>query len=270
MISRIAVVIGGSGGIGSAICQRLAEAGAQVVVTYHSNEARAQQIAEELPGQGHLVRRAPVDDTPALNELATEISRVWGRIDILVNAAGTTRFVPCDNLDTLDDSLIDEIFRVNWRGVFAPIRAFRRLLEAGGEGLVVNISSSAATMAIGSNVAYCASKAAVNNLTISLARALAPRIRVVAVAPGVVDTEFIQGLDPVWRENQLGRTPLERFATPKDVASRLLSRERPPLPYRLCHSGRRGSDDQLVATDPVSPLFRVGSGAKSHRNPSAR
>ncbi len=112
------------------------------------------------------------------------------------------------------------------RGPIAAIRALRRLLErsarAGG-GVVVNISSIAAVTANGSNVAYCASKAALDNVTRSLARALAPRIRVVSVSPGVVDTSFIRSLDPDWRDEQLARTPLGRLATPDEVAAAVLA-----------------------------------------------
>lgn len=89
--------------------------------------------------------------------------------------------------------------------------------------MVVNISSIAAVTAMGSNVAYCASKAALDNVTRSLARALAPRIRVVSVAPGVVDTDFIRSLDPGWRDDQLARTPLGRLATPEEVAAAVVA-----------------------------------------------
>jgi 3-oxoacyl-[acyl-carrier protein] reductase len=101
------------------------------------------------------------------------------------------------------------------------VRALQSLLERGtlsGGGVVVNISSIAAVTAMGSNVAYCASKAALDNMTRSLARALAPRIRVISVSPGLVDTDFVQALDPAWREEQAARTPLRRLAQPVEVA----------------------------------------------------
>jgi 3-oxoacyl-[acyl-carrier protein] reductase len=148
---------------------------------------------------------------------------MWGRTDILVNAAGTTCFVPHPDLDLLEDSLIDEILKVNVRGVIASTRAFRPLLAENGAGLVVNISSIAAVTAMGSNIVYCASKAAVDNLTKSLARALAPHIRVVSVSPGLVETEFVQGLDETWRMQQVERTPLGRLATPDEIADAVLA-----------------------------------------------
>jgi len=144
----------------------------------------------------------------------------------LVNCAGTTRFVPHSDLEQLDDALFDAIFAVNVRGAFAAVRALKPLLERSelpGGGVVINISSIAARTAMGSNVAYCASKAALDNMTRSLARALAPRIRVVSVSPGLVDTEFVKSLDQAWRDEQAARTPLRRLARPAEVASAVVA-----------------------------------------------
>ena len=127
------------------------------------------------------------------------------------------------DLDGLDDALIDDILAVNVRGVIAATRAFRPLLAREGRGLVVNISSIAGTSAMGSNIAYCASKAAVDNLTKSLARALAPAIRVVSVAPGLVDTEFVKGLDEGWRNRQVELTPLGRLSHPDEVGDAVVA-----------------------------------------------
>jgi 3-oxoacyl-[acyl-carrier protein] reductase len=159
-----------------------------------------------------------VTDNAALQALAAHIEATAGRLDILVNCAGTTRFVEHADLDALDDALIDEILATNVRGPLAAVRALRPLLRANGDGLVVNISSIAATTAMGSNIMYCASKAALDNMTKSLARALAPAIRVVSVAPGLVDTEFVRGLDQAWRDSQAARTPLQRLAEPDEIA----------------------------------------------------
>jgi 3-oxoacyl-[acyl-carrier protein] reductase len=186
LLGKVAVVTGGAGGIGSAICRALAHAGVRVVLTYHDNAARAELLARELPGAEHLAVRASVEDSAALTQLAEQVAARYGRLDILVNNAGITRPVPHADLDGLDDETIDRILRVNVRGPFACVRAFRALLAAGEGGLVVNISSVAAQTGLGSNVAYCASKAALDSLTRSLARALAPQIRVVSVAPGWV------------------------------------------------------------------------------------
>ena len=223
MQDHVAVVVGGSGAIGSAICRHFAKAGATCIVTYNNGEQAAKALVASLPGSGHSASHIPVDDSAALNALAAQVQAKHGRLDVLVNCAGITRYVPHSDLDALDDQLIDDIFRVNWRGPFAAVRAFRKLLAAGGDGLVINISSIAGVTAMGSNVAYCASKAALDSMTKSLARALAPEIRVVSVSPGLVDTDFVKNLDKKWRDEQAARTPLRRLATADEIGAAALA-----------------------------------------------
>jgi 3-oxoacyl-[acyl-carrier protein] reductase len=218
----VAVVTGGAGGIGSCICRKLADAGVRVVVGYHRSAESARQLARSLAGEGHSARPAPVTDSAALSALAAGIAQDYGRCDALVNCAGTTRFVPHSDLDALDDDLINLILATNVRGAFAAVRALRPMLEKStlpGGGVVVNVSSIAGAIAMGSNVMYCASKAALDNMTKSLARALAPRIRVVSVAPALVDTEFVKSLDQAWHDEQAARSPLGRLAKPEEVAA---------------------------------------------------
>lgn len=216
---KVALVTGGAGGIGSAISRRLASEGASVIVTYSRNQEKAEALLRTLAGEGHLAVYAPVDDSAAQAKLAERIEQQFGTLDLLVNNAGITRPVPHDDLDALTDDLIDEIFRVNVRGVLASVRAMKPLLMARGGGLVVNISSIAARTAVGSNIAYCASKAALDNLTMSLARALAPAVRVVSVSPGWVNGEYAQRMPPEMIERQRNLTPLGRIAEADDVAS---------------------------------------------------
>ena len=223
MRERVVVVTGGSGGIGSEICRQFAAAGATLVFTYRNGKPAAERLLGELHASGHSAHQVAVDDSAALNALAAAVKTKAGRCDVLVNCAGMTRFVAHADLDALDDELIDQIFRINWRGAFAAVRAFRPLLKAGGAGLVVNISSIAGATGMGSNVAYCASKAALDCMTKSLARALAPEIRVVSVSPGLVDTEFVRNLDQSWRDEQAQRTPLKRLATPAEVGAAVLA-----------------------------------------------
>ncbi|WP_338759551.1 SDR family oxidoreductase [Massilia sp. METH4] len=217
---KVALVTGGAGGIGAAICTELARHGATVVVGYNRSAERALALAASLPTARarHAALPAPVTDSAALHRLATAIGERYGRCDILVNCAGTTSFVAHADLDGLDDGLIDSVLATNVRGPFAAVRALRPLLAAGGDGLVVNVSSIAAVTAMGSNVMYCASKAAVDNMTKSLARALAPAIRVVSVSPGLSDTDFVKSMAPEWHDEQARRTPLQRLADPREVA----------------------------------------------------
>jgi len=223
LAGRVAVVTGGTGGIGAAICKALAQAGAAVTVGYNSASEKAEAMLGELPGGGHMALRMPVTDTAALSDAIAAVDKRHARLDLLVNSAGITRFVPHGDLDTLDDALISRILDVNVRGVIASVRAALPVMRRSGGGAIVNISSIAGVTAMGSNIAYCASKAAVDNLTKSLARALAPDIRVVSVSPGLVDTEFVRGLDQSWRDEQAGRTPLRRLAAPEEVARAVLA-----------------------------------------------
>lgn len=215
---QVAVVTGGGGGIGRAICRRLAEAGAHIVITYSSDQGKARAAANALAGGNHLIIGAPVDDAAAQAKLASAVAEKYGRLDILVNNAGISKAVPHADLDGLDDDTIDQIFRVNWRGAFASIRALQPLLAAGTGGVAVNITSIAGRTGVGSNVAYCASKAAMDSMTRSLARALAPQIRVLSVSPGWVNGEYAQRMPRALIAEQEDKTPLGRIAEAEDVA----------------------------------------------------
>ncbi len=218
LAGQVAVVTGGGGGIGSAICRRLAAVGARIVITYHSDQDKARAAANTLAGGDHLIIRCPVDDGAAQASLAQSIADKYGRLDILVNNAGISKAVAHDDLDGLDDELIDSIFRVNWRGAFASIRALQPMLMQGSGGVIINISSIAGRTAVGSNVAYCASKAAMDVMTKSLARALAPGIRVLSVSPGWVNGEYAQRMPGALIAEQEEKTPLGRIAEAEDVA----------------------------------------------------
>ena len=154
---KVALVVGGSGGIGQAAGRMLAEAGARVALTHRPGKTAD---PEALPGSGHSAFSADVADTGSLLALRDALKARYGRLDILVNTAGFTKPVPHADLDALDDELIDRMFQVNWRGQFAAIRTFAPLLKASGDGLVVSISSIAAFTGVGSSIAYCAAKPA--------------------------------------------------------------------------------------------------------------
>ncbi len=222
LAGKVALVTGGAGGIGSAISGALAAAGARIVATCHQNRARAEALIRSLPGTGHQLAQVSVLDSAGLRNLALELGTRQGRLDILVNNAGITRVIPHGDLDDLDDQTFDAIFNTNVRGAFACARAFRGLLESSG-GVIINISSIAGTTAVGSNIAYCASKAALDNMTRALARALAPSVRVLAVAPGWVEGDYAARADPAYLQAQIARTPLGRIARPDDVAQAVLA-----------------------------------------------
>ena len=223
LAGKVALITGASRGIGRAIAQILSEAGAQILVVHRDSAAGAEETLRGLSGKGHRVIRASVIDSDALRAAAASVAQIEGRLDVLVNNAGTSKVVPHRDLEALDDELFDLVMCTNVRGAFAAVRAFQSLLAKDGEGLVVNISSLAARMANGSNVAYCASKAAMDNMTMSLARALAPEIRVMSVAPGLVDTEFTRGWSAEVRERMIDDTPLGQLAGVNDVAEAVLA-----------------------------------------------
>jgi len=222
----VAMITGGAGSMGTVICGALAGEGMRVVIGYNRSAEKAKALAASLPGGGHTAIAAPVTDSAALAAMAAEIDKRYGVCDVLVNCAGITRFVPHGDLDSLDDELIENILSTNVRGPFATVRALRPLLDKSkhpGGAVIVNISSIAAVTAMGSNVIYCASKAAVDNMTKSLGRALAPRIRVISISPGVVDNAFIRSMDKQWLDEQVARTPLKRLAAPDEVASSVIA-----------------------------------------------
>ena len=185
MTDKTVLITGGSGGIGAASALLFAEAGARVIVTHRPGKDAAALLAR-LPGKGHQALPLDVADTASILGLREAMVQAGHTtLDVLVNSAGFTKAVPHADLDALDDALIDEMFAVNWRGQFATIRAFASMLQASGDGLIVSISSIAAMNGTGSSIAYCAVKAGIDVMTKSLARALAPAVRVLAVSPGV-------------------------------------------------------------------------------------
>jgi 3-oxoacyl-[acyl-carrier protein] reductase len=223
---KVVLIVGGSGGIGAATARHFAKEGAKVVITHRSGSdkaASARALLTTFAGEGHAAFAADVAETSTLTALRDAVIARYGRLDILVNAAGFTKPVPHADLEALDDELIDRMFRVNWRGQFAAIRTFAPLLKSSGDGLIVSLSSIAGMTGSGSSIAYCATKAGIDVMTKSLARALAPQVRVLGVSPGVVDTGFVPGRGADFNGKTAAATPLRRIATADDVAAAILS-----------------------------------------------
>lgn len=226
MEGKVVLVVGGAGSIGAAAAVRFAELGARIAITHRDSPTAASAAADvlqTLPGEGHAALVADAARTDTLEALRAEIERRFGRLDVLVNAAGFTKPVPHADLEALDDELIDRMFVVNWRGQFATIRTFAPLLKASGDGLIVSISSIAGTTGVGSSIAYCAAKAGIDVMTKSLARVLAPEVRVLGVAPGVVDTNFVPGRGADFTARTAATTPLKRVATAEDIAAAVVA-----------------------------------------------
>ena len=222
--NKIAVILGGAGSIGAETAKLLASKGARIAIVHRKNEpTRTDEILQTLQGTGHKVYTASVTDSNSLKTVAAKIKLEMGNANILINAAGFTEPVPTADLDGLTDELIDSIFQVNWRGVFATIRAFAPQLKEAKDAVIVNISSIAATTGTGSNLAYAASKAATDLMTKSLAKALSPDMRVVGISPGVVNTGFVPGRSESFNEKAAAATPLRRVGEAEDVAQAILA-----------------------------------------------
>jgi 3-oxoacyl-[acyl-carrier protein] reductase len=224
-----AIITGSASGLGAATAAILAKGGARIVVNYSSSKTEAEQTADLCRSAGGevVVVQGDVSRDEDCRKIAAAAA-AWGRLDALINNAGITKHMPHDNLDGLSAEDFQRLFGVNTIGPFQMVRAARSLLEAGAKASgrassVVNVSSVAGISGIGSSVAYAASKGALNSITLSLARALAPLIRVNAVCPGYIDTPWFtkgRGVEAAAkvRETIVAKVPLKRASTAEDVA----------------------------------------------------
>lgn len=226
---RVAIVTGASSGIGAASAQMLAEAGVNVAATYSGNADGAAAVVDacKAAGADAIALQGDVSQDHICRNIVNETLDRWGRIDILINNAGTTKSASQSDLDALDAADFERIYGVNTIGTYQMVRAALPALKASGNGSVVNTSSIAGLSGIGSSIAYAASKGALNTLTLSLARSLAPEVRVNAVCPGFVDSEWwskqhddetIEKL----RDRAKRTTPLRRVVSSEDVAEAIM------------------------------------------------
>lgn len=225
---KAALVTGGGTGVGRATTLALARLGCSVAVNYSRSKDDAERTASEAEALGvrAIAIRADVAEDAECRRLVDASVRALGRLDVLVQSAGTTRFIQHHDLEKVAADDWSRIFDVNVRGAFQCARAARgAILESGG-GEIVNVSSSAGIGGIGSSIPYCASKAALNNLTITLARALAPQIRVNAVAPGFITGRWLErGLGAAYepiKQAIEAKAPLHRVCEPDDVAAAIV------------------------------------------------
>ena len=223
LTGKVAVVTGGSNGIGAAAVRMLASEGCAVAVCYNKGEERAKRLLAELPGTSHSAFALSLQDGRTVRDLAEQLRERYGAVDILVNSAGYTQPVAHADLDALTDELFDSMLIANVRGPFSVIRVLNPLLQASGDGVIVNVSSISAFTGSGSSIAYCASKAALDTMTMSLARALGPKVRAMCVSPGAVSTGFVAGRDRAALEKAAQSTPLRRVVEPEDVASAIMA-----------------------------------------------
>jgi 3-oxoacyl-[acyl-carrier protein] reductase len=247
-----AIITGGGTGVGRATALALARLGCSVVVNYSRSREEAEKAAAEAEALGvrAVAVQADVADDAACRALVETATREIGPVRILVNNGATTVFIPHGELDRISIEDWDRILRVNLVGTFQCVRAARGAIEAAGGGDIVNVSSISAITGIGSSIPYCASKAGVNSLTVTFARALAPNIRVNAVMPG-----FITGR---WQKEWFGesyntvksvmeqRSILGKVCEPEDVADAILS----------LITGSDLITGQVIAIDPSTLMLR--------------
>jgi 3-oxoacyl-[acyl-carrier protein] reductase len=227
---KAAIVTGGGTGVGRATALDLARRGCAVLVNYSRSKQNAEETAAAVAALGvkGIAVQADVADDADCRRMVETAVREFGRLDVLVNNAGTTSFIKHDDLEKVSLDDWQRILSVNLIGPFQCARAARTALSASGSGEIVNVSSVAGLAGTGSSIPYCASKAALNNMTVTLARVFAPAVRVNTVAPGFITTRWLQdGLGAeryeAYKKQSEERVLLHRVCTPEDVAAAILN-----------------------------------------------
>ena len=218
---KVVVITGGCGQVGYATAKRLAQQGARIIVLVRNNLQQAQSMMANLPNPDLdlFAILASIIDTEDLKYAVEQVKQRAGRCDILINSASTLNPIPPSNLHDLTDEIFDEIVTVNLRGAYATIREFSNLLKDSGDGLIVNLSSQAGQRASNTCVAYAASKAGIDLMTRTLAKSLAPTIRVIGIAPGHLETA-VSGVTRINNTEEMANSAaLKRIGTGDDVAS---------------------------------------------------
>jgi 3-oxoacyl-[acyl-carrier protein] reductase len=229
LAGKAALITGGGTGVGRATALELAQQGCNVLVNYSRSADDAATTAKDAEAFGvkAIAHQADVSDDAQCRSMVETATDAFGRLDILVNNAGTTTFVGHRDLEGLSDADWDNILGVNLKGPFFMARAAKQALDATGEGVIVNVSSIAGVRGVGSSIPYCASKAGLINLTLTLARAMAPKIRVNCVAPGFITGRWLQSgfadkYDTIKETNEK-RSPLGKVCDPEDVADGIMT-----------------------------------------------
>ncbi|HET9062036.1 MAG TPA: SDR family oxidoreductase [Candidatus Binatia bacterium] len=219
---KAAIVTGAGVSVGRAVALDLAQRGVSIAVNYSRSVADAERTAQECEQLGvrAICVQADVGRDDQVRAMTEKAVAAFGRLDVLVNNAGVTRFIDHADMEKVGEDDWEYIFRTNVWGTFVCTRAAVPALRRDGGGVVINLSSVAGVYGTGSSVPYCASKAAINNMTVTLARALAPDIRVNAVAPGFIDTRW-------WSEREhadaikqfaAAAAPLKKVCQSEDVS----------------------------------------------------
>jgi 3-oxoacyl-[acyl-carrier protein] reductase len=223
LADKVALITGGGTGMGRATALMFAREGASVAVNYSRSRDEAEEVVAQIRGAGGkaIAIQADVANEAEVTAMVQRVQEEFGRLDALINNAGWTQRVAHDKLDELTEDIWDKTLDVNLRGVFYCTRAAAPLLRKQEGASVVNNASIAALTGAGSSIIYAAAKGAVVTMTMSLARALAPEIRVNAIAPGFVRTQFANWPAEMY-EKAVEKIPLRRLPTVEDIANAIL------------------------------------------------
>ncbi len=220
---KVALVTGGSSGIGAETAKVLAKQGCKVVIGYNTGAIRAGNLVEALFGSGHNCVQISLEDHDLIQRAETFVKNTYGKLDYLINSAGYTEPIKHTDLVSLGPEKFNKIVNANAGGTYNVIRTFVPLLKITSGATIINVSSVSAFTGSGSNIAYCAAKAAIDTMTISLARALGPEIRVLCVSPAAVATNFVKGRTEEHLKTTADRTPMKKIITPADVSLAILA-----------------------------------------------
>jgi ketoreductase RED2 len=218
-VDKVVLITGSSSGIGRSAAEALDAEGAKVVVNSSSSVQAGEEVAKSLTDAIYV--QGDVSDAEACANLVDTTIDRYGRLDVLVNNAGTTQVIPHHDLDAVTDEIFRRIFEVNVLGTFRLTKLAMPHLRATGDGAVVNVTSLAGVRPTGSSVPYAVSKAALNHLTALLANVTGPEVRINAVAPGLVRTEWTKDWGPI-HDAMKDRAPLQRSAEAEDISQVIL------------------------------------------------
>jgi len=218
--NKVAVVTGGSRGIGFATVEKFIKEGATVILTASTSQTAEKAVAKLKEKYPDAAVRGISPDLASLSSVEEALAQVvqeYGRIDILVNNAGVSESTPLENYT---EELYDKVMDLNVKGVFNAAKAAAKYMAEQGEGVILNTSSMVSLTGQPSGFSYPASKFAVNGLTVSLARELGPKgIRVCAVAPGIIETDMMKAVPKEVIDPLIARVPLQRLGQPEDIAN---------------------------------------------------
>ncbi|KMY55863.1 3-ketoacyl-ACP reductase [Bacillus sp. FJAT-27231] len=223
LVNKSIIITGAGTGIGKATALKLANEGAKVVIHYYESACDAEEVVRKIREQGGeaFSFKANVANEEEVIKMVAKTVEVYGAVDGLVNNASITAHISMNDLDSVTDQVWNKLFDVNVKGMFYCIKAVVPHMKQQGSGVIINMGSVAGVTGIGSSIPYAATKSAIHTMTRSLAIALAPEIRVNAIAPGAVDTKWWNGNEEKMY-HLAGKLPLKRISTPEDIAESIV------------------------------------------------